>query len=200
MKWRAAVVGMVAVCGVSITVAGEERREACLDPLSVQLRYPAAYEVRPVEASAGWASLAKYEMAAAGGRTTWLVSMQLTAHDKISIREFMRQCEESNAEPDSSGDVLCEPTPAMFEARRQMVGEAQGAADGKVIVFGGRRFVVSQRYEEPSGLYIRTYSTFFGEVMLDVRIAMRKAEQARDADTLLSAISFEEGACRRARR
>jgi hypothetical protein len=161
------------------------------------MRYPKRYEAVHLEAVSDWAHVASYELADSREQGGPAVSILLTAHDVASIREFVRQCTESNAKPEASGDVLCIPTPALFEERRQAIRSGQAPPGATLMVFRGRRFVVEQHYEEPSGLHIRTYSTFFGDVMLDVRMALRQPEQARDADTLLSRLSFREGACRR---
>ncbi len=193
--------GSVALLGAAVlstvSVAGESA-DTCLSPLPVRMRYPKSYKaVRVVDTPSEWARVASYGLADSrqGGR----LAVSLTFHDAASIREFLRRCTESNADPESSGDVMCIPTPVMFEVRRQAIRSGQAPPGASLMAFRGRRFVVEQHYEEPSGHYIRTYSTFFGDVMLDVKAELRKAGQAREADTLLSRLSFREGACRRTR-
>jgi hypothetical protein len=194
MRVSAVLVGAVVLCTVAVSGESGDR---CLDPLPVRMRYPESYKVARIEAPSAWASVASYELADSREQEGMVGSILLTAHDSVSIREFVRQCTEGNASPEASGDVLCIPTPAMFEERRQAIRSGLAPGGVSLMVFRGRRFVVEQHYEEPSGHYIRTYSTFFGDVMLDVRFALRRVEQAREADSLMSHLSFREGVCRR---
>ncbi len=173
--------------------SGESKQTVCLERLSLRMHHPKRWTVQEVHG--GW-HLAEYAVSDTQGERGSATSIVLRADSARSIRSFLRLCEASNATPEASGDVLCIPTLATYTARARMLRD-KAAPQGLVRVFGGRRFVVEEVHGE--GLHLRTYSTFFGNVMVELTFnyGFPPGPDPARADEAVSELAFEEGACRR---
>jgi hypothetical protein len=189
------------VCALAVAVlipfsaeGGEGRHTTCLEKLSLRVTHPSRWTVRELEG--GW-YFAEYEVSDTQAEGGYAVSIVLTAHTASSIEKSVAQCMDSNSRPEASGDTLCIPTLTTYETRRQLLRQKATRGGPTVRTFGGRRFVVDEVHGE--GLHLRTYSTFFGELMIEVTFnyGMPPGPDPRKADEFLSQLSFEKGACRR---
>jgi hypothetical protein len=192
----------VLACALAVAVSasfpaegGDGRHTTCLEKLSLQMTHPSRWTVHELE---NW-YLATYEMSDARPEPGYAVSIVLMAHTANSIERSVAQCTDSNARPEASGDILCIPTLATYETRRQLLRHKANRRGATVRTFHGRRFVVDEVHGE--GLHLRTYSTFFGDLMIEVTFnyGIAPGPNPRKADAFLSQLLFEKRACRRTR-
>ena len=183
----------VAALTSSLAESGDLRLTTCLEKVALRVTHPGRWTVVEEE---GW-PLAAYTIADTQAKPGYAVSVVLSAHTARSIERSVRLCTESNARPEASGDVLCIPTLATCQTRRQLLRQKPAGRGATVRPFRGGPFVVDEVHGE--GLHLRTYSTFFGDLMIEVTFnyGIPPGPDPQKADGLLSQLSFEEGACRR---
>jgi hypothetical protein len=173
---------------------GDGRHTTCLERLSLRMTHPSRYTVHELEGD--WYA-ATYEMSDAQAEPGYAVSIVLSAHTPRSIGKSVKQCTEASASPEASGDIPCTPTLATYETRRQLLKHGASRSGATVLTFHGRPFAVDELHGE--GLHLRTYSTFFEDLMLEVTFSygIAPGPDPHKAAALLSQLSFEKRACGR---
>ena len=193
MKLRVFAYALVVAVLISASAEGEDgRHTTCLEALSLRMTHPGHLNV---DESGGTWHLAEYVISDTRPEPGYGTSIVLTAHTVNSIKRSVAQCEESNAAPEASGDVLCLPSLATYETRRQLLSQNGDPREATVRTVGGRRFVVEEVHGE--GLHLRTYSTFFGDLMIEVTFnnGIPPGPDRQASDEFVSQLSFEDGAC-----